>query len=146
MPVDIENRVADFQNRVLAAASKNFAKTSGKMILRKSAFWWDGECSSKLKEVRKARKYLHKYPSDQSISAYKILLKEFNKIKGEKREKSFQKFISDIKHDTPPGEVWKKIKAIKGYDTTEYVPIYHEDRVVLESVDKANLFAGHIAS
>ena len=145
MSVDIENRVADFSNRVLAAASKNFAKTSGKIILRKSVIWWDDECSSKLKEVRKARKYLHKCPSDQSISAYKILLKEFNKIKGEKREKSFQKFISDIKHDTTPGEVWKKIKAIKGYVTSEYVPIYHEDRVVLESVDKANLFARHIA-
>ena len=145
-PNDINSIAEDFSERLKAAAGEYIGKTSGKLVLRKSAIWWDMECDLKIAEVRRARRKLIKYPTQLNIDTYKSISKDFAKLKITKRKESFEKFISDIKHDTPPGEIWKKIKGIKGYNVIDNGPLEKGGTILVDPASKANYFADHLKS
>lgn len=143
-PNDIDTVAKDFSERLLKTAEKHIGRTSGKLLIRKSAIWWDTECCDALRNMRKAKRKLIKYPTQPNIEKYKRLNKEFIKMKKDKKSKSFEKFISDIKHDTPPSEVWKKIKAIKGYNISDSGPLDQHGELIVDPKSKATVIAEHL--
>ena len=146
VPTDIDTLNNDFTKRLQNSAEANIGKTKGELKIRKSAIWWDNDCSVKIKERRKARKILIKYPSVENITNYKLLCEDINKLKMEKKKASFNKFISDIKYDTPIGEVWKKINSLKGCRVFDSPALIDGDEVITDLKEKANIFALQLAN
>lgn len=140
-PNNIDTLNKDFTDRLCSSAEIQIGRTSGKIKTRKSAIWWDSECLEKVRERRRARKRLVKYPTLENINNYKTAALEADKLKKNKRTEKFKEFISSITFETPPSEVWKKIRALKGYNVSSVSPLEHDGGTVVDPKTKANLFA-----
>ena len=140
-PNDIDSVAEDFVKRLYDSAEIEIERTTGKMKTTKCAHWWDEECAMKVKQRNKAWKNLIRNPSTDNIQKYRDLRNDCKKMMKIKKNDSFKEFISDINFDTPPVEVWGKVRAIRGYNYPEAVPFQNQGNLIVDSADKANLIA-----
>ena len=141
LPDSTVNLVRDFTDRVFKNAESIFGRTSGKPRQAKMACWWDIDCNKALAQRRKARKLLDSNPSDYNVQLYKEKRDEYVKLCDEKKESSFQNFVSKIDIHTPTKVVWNKIKAIKGFKPIDSPPLIVGNQVITNPQEKARSFA-----
>lgn len=140
-PCDTDTLVKDFTDRLYCSAEQNIKRTSGKIKIRKNSIWWDSSCSKAVGERRKAYKALSRHPTQQNVELYRQKCEDANRIKTKRKREKFELFISEIHYDTPPTIVWRKVKALKGYTSTDSSPIENGGQFSVAAKEKADLFA-----
>lgn len=107
--------------------STNYAKGKGKAsfkndLIKSKAYksghpkssspWWDEKCDNLIKDRRyEAYKKFREKGNRENLNAY---VREVARVKLElKKREKFDKFIEDLRKDTNPSFVWKKIKAFQ---------------------------------
>ena len=142
LPNDTETFVGNFTDRIVSSANENLKSTTGKFQEGKRTPWWDAECFRAIYERRRARKNLERHPTISNADAYKEKDRKVKEISKKKRNESFQNFISSVEHDTPPKEMWKKIKC---FEKRQYhlsiPPLFINDELVIDGKEKADYFA-----
>jgi ribonuclease HI len=145
-PCDLDTKVKDFTERIIESAEQNIQRTKGIIKNNKSTIWWNEACSKAVRERRYARRMLERHPMQENINRYKEKTAEANSICKKAKRESFHNFISEIQFDTPPQIIWKKIKAIKGYNMSMISPLNSAGKLITDATDKANELAAKFAS
>ena len=145
MPNDINSLAFDLVSRINISAESNFKCTNPfKNTKSKSTPWWNWDCAEAVKRRRKAHRLFVNHPTTENKIEYsKLTAISKNTIINAKRS-YMKEFISSLKHDTPQGTIWKKLKAFKGNNATMTTPLLKEGNPVLESNEKANLLCQYL--
>ena len=59
------------------------------------------------------------------------------------KQKSWHKYIEEITYDTPIAQVWKRFKSVNTSYEPQTYPIEENNKLILDSKEKANKFAEH---
>lgn len=120
---DNEYTTDQITDAIKKAATASIPKTS-KLAHPKSVPWWNERTKAAVRSRRKALRKLKNTPVDNT--AYKSIHEEFcktryesRKIIEEEKQNSWLEYISGINENTPPKEVWKKIRSIYGKKTAD---------------------------
>jgi ribonuclease HI/exonuclease III len=130
----------DITMRLTTAAENNMKLTSGKIKLRKSTPWWNAECSRRVALRRKAKKKCELHPTTENVREMRKKTAEAKYMIQKSKKDSWQKYVSTLSSDTPIGEVWKKIKAIKSQRVTSIINIKENGKFLETNEQKANAF------
>ena len=144
-PTDMDNLNNDITMRIIESASNNIKRTTGKSN-RKATPWWTPECCTAVAARRWARHRLEKHPTKENLKLFHQKSNKAKKICNKSKTQSMEKQMSDLQHDTPIGEVWRKIKGMKSTWKPESYPIEHQGNLVTEPREKANLLAKYFAN
>lgn len=118
IPVSMEADISLLVQGISKAASVSIPKTKGK-IHPHPVYWWNDTVRAAVKARRKAlRKHLRTpedHPEKQTRHAvFRRKRNEARKAIFDAQVASWRSFISGITSDTPPKEVWRRIRALKG--------------------------------
>lgn len=117
---DINTAVNQLNDAIILSADKNI----GKIIInptKKIVPWWNESCKSAVKECKRA---LNRYRRTRNL----VDLVEFKKRKAsarrvlkESKRNSWREYVSTITSNTPPTQVWTKMRQIKGGNRTDTI-------------------------
>ena len=142
-PNTTSNLVDDITCRIYDTAVKHIGLTSGKMRSRKRTPCWTTESSRVVAERRRALKILEREPLPTNANIYLEKARIAQALLKKNKRNSFKKFITDIKYDTPTGEVWKKFRSLKGYTPDPLTPILSGSDLLLNPEEKVEAFVDH---
>ena len=142
-PNTTSNLVEDITNRVYDAAVESIGLTSGKPRVHKRTPCWTTECSRVVAERRRALKVLEREPLPSNADIYLEKARVAQAVLKKAKKDSFKKFITDLRYDTPTGEVWRKFRALKGYTPEPSNPILLGSCLLLNLDEKVEAFADH---
>ena len=145
-PNNIDNILEDFVDRLHSAAITTIGQTSGKPKATKRTTWWNSDCSRAIALKRKSWINFEKHPTTENSQLFQANLKNANNILKKTKKESFKNYVNSIKFDTPLNEAWIKLKSLKGYHNESSSPIIHNDIIITDTKEKANIFASHYHS
>lgn len=144
-PTNLDTLVEDFTERLIKSAEDNVPQTSGKPRYFKSTPWWNKDCGRLVAKRRRDRKKLEKHPIPDNLRTYNESTVAAREICDTSKKKSFQEYVSTLKHDTGIKTVWDKFRAFRGGYTPMIYPIEDNNQLVTDGDIKANMLADHFS-
>ena len=142
LPSSTDDIVRDFNERIQKSADTAF-HVAQQVQTKKRTCWWDEECSEAVRTRRRARRNLEQNPNEENVELLKQATAEARRVCKKKKRESFREYISDLQHDTPIGEVWRKIKSIKTSYQAQTYPLVNNNSPIIDDLQKANMFSQH---
>ena len=139
-PNSVDALLTDFIGRIVATADKHIGQTTGKPRRGKASDWWDSDCAKAIHERRCAEKLMKRNAIIENVQTYQEKAKYFKKLIKAKQKDSFKKYVSTINYETPISIIYKKFKAIKGYNPPEDPPLLEGPDIITDPNEKADLF------
>ena len=143
LPNSVNNLSEELTNRILYTSHKNIKETSGIFNPSKRSSWWSSDISRKVAERRRAKRKLELHPLIVNLQDYKHKCNVARTAIKEAKKASWEKYISDIKSDTPIKEVWSKIRGIKNKQRLTTIPVMQNGNIIISSKDRAECLAEH---
>lgn len=141
---DINNAIKQLNNIIISSADRNV----GKLIInstKKIVPWWNDTCKTAVRDCKTA---LNRYRRTRNLTDFVHFkkLKAFaRRVLKESKQNSWREYISTITPNTPPTQVWTKIRQIKGRNTTQKIPaiVDENNRVITNSREITNILGEH---
>ena len=146
LPDSVDNMSEKITNRILYASHKNIKETSGIFNPNKRSSWWSEDISKKVAERRRAKKLLEQHPLLANLQEYRNKSNIARNAIKEAKAAEWQKYVNDIKSDTPMKEVWTKIKSVKKRQCMISIPLVQNNTILSSGREKANCLAHHFYS
>ena len=143
LPDTVENINKDLISRMMQATQNNIRESSGILNPSKRTSWWSQDISRKIAERRKAKRTLEHHPLIANLQDYKAKCAIARNAVKDAKKTAWQKYINDIKSDTPIKEVWSKIRSIKNKHRIISIPLINDNNMLTNSKEKADCFAKH---
>ena len=137
-----------FKHNIINASNTTFKKTKSISIPKYTKPWWNGDCSKVVKIRRHQKNLFHRHPTAENLLELKIAEANVKRICKLTKKQSFQKFSSTLTKDTPVKTIWNYIGRLSNKSKTiaNSQPIYHQNKYVTNSKEKANSIASHYAT
>lgn len=121
--LDLNAGFDDLHSIVEAAAQKSIPETKTNQIKPQGNPWWDQECSSIVKERRKAISNFRSSPNLQNFIQAKRQIALSKKQLNRKKKDSFKEFCGTLNRNTNITYIWNKIKKFGGTHANARLPI-----------------------
>lgn len=109
---------------------------------RKSVPWWNEACKKTTTELKKALTLYKKTRSLDNLINLKKCRARVRRTIQESKKKSWENYTSSINLNTPPSQVWEKIKNIKGHRTAhEISTIFKNNKTITSPQEIADTLA-----
>uniref|UniRef100_A0A6P7GGK7 Uncharacterized protein LOC114342291 n=1 Tax=Diabrotica virgifera virgifera TaxID=50390 RepID=A0A6P7GGK7_DIAVI len=118
---NIDDAVEQFKNCILTAADQCIGKYTINSS-RKTVPWWNDSCKLATKEYKKALNRYRKTRSTEDLIYFKKMRARSKRVLKESKKESWKKFVNSITSDTPPAQMWTKIKQMRGLNTYRKIP------------------------
>ena len=141
---DINVYFSNLQEILIKAANTFIPKTkpNGNKF-RNLNPWWDLNCKHARKEKFRALKKYINNKNEINHNIYKKAQSYFKKVTRQAQLDNWREFCATLNNRTPIGNVWKKIKAIRGKGKIEKIPVLDDaqNKHAITNREKANLIA-----
>lgn len=138
---NIDSVVNSFTNLLLNSAER-FIQKKNTPHHHNAVPWWSKECHEAIRESKQAFNKLKRHNTVENLLIFKELRARARYVIRRSKKQSWTKYVSTINSSTPISQVWKKVKAIKGLQTSCNIPyINHNDSIVTSSLEIAELFS-----
>ena len=139
--LEIKEYLKRIENTLIASATINIARTSGRRP-KPSVPWWNRECQEAKKERNTAERALEENDTNMNRIRYKMLKAKCRYIINKTRRNHFQNYVSNITTRTPAKQMWKTIaKMEKKYVQTPPIRLERNDKIITDTYEVANIFA-----
>ncbi|XP_050503581.1 uncharacterized protein LOC126882650 [Diabrotica virgifera virgifera] len=118
---NIDDAVEQFKNCILTEADQCIGKYTINSS-RKTVPWWNDSCKLAIKEYKKALNRYRKTRSTEDLIYFKKMRARSKRVLKESKKESWKKFVNSITSDTPPAQMWTKIKQMRGLNTYRKIP------------------------
>lgn len=137
----------DTFTKIILHAAEQYIGTSSTNSNSKSLPWWNNECQVAVKNCKKALNKYRKHKTEENLVAFKHMKAIARKTLKASKRNSWRNYVSTLTKDTPPAQVWQKIKAMKGHKSVPYIPaiINSNHRLTTSNTEIATIIANTIA-
>ncbi|GBL75180.1 hypothetical protein AVEN_194426-1 [Araneus ventricosus] len=110
---DVNKAVDSVTKCLLKAADIAIPKSSGNLP-RLYKPWWNDNCNAAKKAQRRVWDKFRRYPTTANHIAFKRAKSFFRKIRRQRKNRSFQKYVSSIQGHLSSKSIWEKVGKILG--------------------------------
>lgn len=110
---NIDDTVEEFSTLIIQAAEKHIGRKKYNQH-HSPVPWWSQECQEAIKNTKRALNRLRKHKTETNLIEFKKLRAISRRIIKEKKQASWKEYVSTLRSDTPPNQVWDKIRKLKG--------------------------------
>ncbi|KAJ8962363.1 hypothetical protein NQ318_018347 [Aromia moschata] len=140
---NIDEATQQFINCIISAAEKYVGKHEIKFS-NKVVPWWSEACKVAVKECKTALNRYRRTRTQEDLINFKKLKAKSKRILKESKKQSWNKFVSTITSETPPRQVWTKIKQMQGQNTIRKIPaLIDNNKTVTSSQEIVRILADH---
>lgn len=118
--------------RMQIAAKESIPQSGGKAF-KKRVPWWNQEVKEAIYKRRKALKKFQLHPTHANHLKYKSENAKTRRVIRESKKRSWTEFTSSINRDTPIGDIFRKVRAIQGCQTSLSIPILKKDNMLISN-------------
>uniref|UniRef100_A0A1Y1LGD1 Endonuclease/exonuclease/phosphatase domain-containing protein n=1 Tax=Photinus pyralis TaxID=7054 RepID=A0A1Y1LGD1_PHOPY len=99
---------------IIQQAANESIPIGGGETMRRRVPWWNAEIATAIKEKKRALHVYKRVPVVENLIVYKRARARSRRLMLDSRRKSWTEYVSSLMTDSPPSEVWNKVRAIKG--------------------------------
>ncbi|GFS77437.1 putative RNA-directed DNA polymerase from transposon X-element [Trichonephila clavipes] len=109
----VDTAVQEVTNVLIAAADLSIPKVSSHSNQRYKP-WWNTDCQTAYKNQRKLWGIFHRYPTTESLLAFKKAKANARRVRRQSQRQSWIRYVSSLTSSTSSKQLWKKVKAANG--------------------------------
>ncbi|KAG5887974.1 hypothetical protein JTB14_035047 [Gonioctena quinquepunctata] len=136
---DFHADVITFANCITSAADMYIGK-SVISASRRNSPWWNENCSAAVRECKKALNKYRRIRSEENLIIFKKMRAKAKLVLKQSKKASWRNYTSSITSDTPPTQIWAKIKQMSGNKTHSKIPaLTYRNDLITDDQQRANL-------
>ena len=129
-----------FTENVLKAATNSIPSyTNSKNRVRVP--WFTADCRDAIKNRKKAQRRYVNNPTTANVINYKRTKAKCKYVIRQAKKSSWQTYVSSLNTNTSTKSVWKKIRKIKGKESTPNTHLKRNNRLITDKKEHANRLA-----
>lgn len=146
-PLELSDNIDEATSQIINCITTAAKKYIGKYEIsptRKIVPWWNEACKNAVRECKSALNRYRRTRSQEDLVNFKRLRAKSKRTLKESKAESWRKYVATLRTDTPPGQVWKKVRQIQGHTTVCRIPaLVHNNMTITDSQKIVDLFADH---
>ena len=135
----------DFTKHLMDAANSSIPKHENKSN-RKRVPWFTADCKRAIRNRKKAQRKYFNIPTDENLINFRREKAKCKYIIRQAKASSWKDYVSTINDKTSTKSVWKKIKKIKGKDTTPKTHLKKNGEIITDKKEHVNYLAETFAN
>lgn len=144
--INVEDVLARFVELLLRAAEASIPINSGE-ARKPRVPWWNSDCSEACRERKHA---LRRYQRSGLVAdriTYNRARARAKYVQRMARKKSWKDYVSSLNEKTPMTKIWKRIKKMKGKNTSDSTPyLMRGDAMITDPEEVAEMLADHYSN